>query len=85
LNLQKVGQDLDDLRSRIEYLEAKMQEMRDILSTLLGDSTIVQVDKDAMLTTLESKSTKEPEGVVKRKVYDKTIQELLDESQGKGR
>jgi hypothetical protein len=85
LNLQKVGQDLDDLRSRIEYLEAKMQEMRDILSTLLGDSTIVQVDKDAMLTTLESKSTKEPEVVVKRKVYDKTIQELLDESQGKGR
>jgi hypothetical protein len=77
----KLTQDIDCLRDRVDSLEEQVSDLREAISVLLGRAEVGQLRKDELLSSIEINVPEEEEAPVKKVEYDKTIQQLLDESQ----
>jgi hypothetical protein len=83
MNLQKVATDLDNLRVRVEATEDQLVNTNKFLVILLDKLDIEEAEKEALAQLLEIKIVEVEESRIVIKKYDKTIQDLLNESQRK--
>ena len=83
MNPQKLTADLDSLKARVGNLEDQVLDMRKVISVLLEALEIGKNEKDGLFSTLEVKAVEEAIEAPRKKVYDKTIQQLIEESEGR--
>ena len=83
MNLQKVATDLDNLRVRVEATEDQLVNTNKFLVILLDKLDIEEAEKEALAQLLEIKIVEVEDTRIVIKKYDKTIQDLLNESQRK--
>jgi hypothetical protein len=83
MNLQKVATDLDNLRIRVEATEDQLVNTNKFLVILLDKLDIEEADKEALAQLLEIRIVEVEETRFVIKKYDKSIQDLLNESQQK--
>jgi hypothetical protein len=81
MNTSKVLSDIEVLKVRVIGLQGQVEEMRRALLVLLESSTLDAKEKSALLSSIEAMVQVEPEAQAAKVQYEKTIQQLLDESQ----
>jgi hypothetical protein len=82
MNLQKIGNDLDNMKVRLAILEEQVVDLHKFLVLLVEHLELGPQAKEDLAVLMESKVVLEDTRIVIKK-YDKTIQDLLDESQQK--
>lgn len=84
MNIRNVSVSIDKLNSRISALEEQVQELREIILMLVDKSELLQADKDTQTATLERKGMKILEVRPVKAPHQKSVEDLLAESQGTG-
>jgi len=81
MNEHQIVNAIDGLKDRVDQLQQQLTQMRRVVAVLLEKAPLDFREKDELFSTLELTMAKEPEETQKRVVYERSIQELLDESQ----
>jgi regulator of replication initiation timing len=81
MNEHQIVNALEALKNQMSQLEQQLVEMRRVVAVLLEKVPLDFREKDELLSILELTVAKEPEESQKRVIHERSIQELLDESQ----
>jgi len=81
MNEHQIVNAIDGLKDRVDQLQQQLTQMRRVVAVLLEKAPLDFRENDELFSTLELTMAKEPEETQKRVVYERSIQELLDESQ----
>jgi len=84
MNVQKVASDLESMKYRLAELEEQARSVHEFLELVLEKLQLEPPDRGELAALLAPKVAEEPEQQPVAKTYAKSIQELLDESEGKG-
>jgi regulator of replication initiation timing len=81
VNEHQIVNAIEALKNQVSQLEQQLVEMRRVVTVLLEKAPLDFREKDELLSILELTVTKEPEQSQKRVIHQRSIQDLLDESQ----
>jgi hypothetical protein len=81
MNEHQIVNAIEALRNEVSQLQAQLTQMRRVVAVLLEKVQLDFREKDELLSILELTVEKAPEETQKRVVHERSIQELLDESQ----
>ncbi|HEY5494934.1 MAG TPA: hypothetical protein VIK15_10100 [Candidatus Anoxymicrobiaceae bacterium] len=81
MNEHQIVNAIEALKNQVSQLEQQLVEMRRVVTVLLEKAPLDFREKDELLSILELTVTKEPEQSQKRVIHQRSIQDLLDESQ----
>jgi hypothetical protein len=82
MNIQNLIGKLDHMKVRVAALEEQAEVNRSVLYALIQKSQLEREEKEALISMLEHEAAEKPEQATEKVVYERSIQELLDESEG---